>query len=915
MSPLKSIPQDRLELGPSFCSRHRPARSAWARLAYSGLTAALLVQPAFAQSAPPAPPPVLTNPVILSTNQTAVLGAAECKQQYNAAINTARQVGLGAQAAGLATSIGAASAASGAYLAAATNWGVWAANLGFLGAAYEVDTIAMGVVSGGLAAASAGAVTGVVITGAAAPGLATASGGAGTVAGSDQAKVGIAAVLATQAGLFGTAAGAASGISLTQVGAFTAQATGLASQITAQTLTDAAVPIPNCDAKYIGTQNIDVGAGNQAIFANGNVGVTGNINSGGQLTGNQLVAAQGISSNGGAITLGNADLTTYQQGISIGGGAIAGAGAAGATSTTGDVSAIAIGNGASALRANSTALGTGASALGVNSTALGAGSIATNQDDTAIGSSNIAIGGGAGLGAFAGGSGTMAMGAGAVGIGAGSSAAIGNGAVAIGLGQQAIGNGAVAIGDPNTAIGTGAVAIGADNNATGQGAVALGNNNTAAGTAAIAIGDGSSANQNDSIALGNGARAADSGIFGWSGAIAIGGRATSTGLSSVAIGSDSNASGQASLAMGIATASGARSIAQGAGASASSADAIASGTGASASGQGSIAQGYNSASVGLNAVAIGAGSTASGQGSIAQGQSATASNTNAMASGTGASASGVGSIAQGYNSASVGLNAVAIGAGSTAGQGGVAMGATAKAYGSLPNSNNAAFGNGAQAGVDGNESYQSIAVGSGANANGVTQSTALGANASANGYNSSTALGQSATNTGNNQIMLGSGAAGTVSNPTNAAWTAAVGPTLQAPGITSQASRDAQIGEDRFTTTDAYGHLATSDIGPKNILFLASNVSALASSVYDLKQATLRGYEGSAVAMAVNTSTILPDNKKILISGNIGTFRGQNAFGASLVVRLNDYVFANAALGGGTRYGGVGGRAGLAVTW
>jgi hypothetical protein len=97
--------------------------------------------------------------------------------------------------------------------------------------------------------------------------------------------------------------------------------------------------VPDCNATFTGTVQT------QANFA----------------------AKQGVSAMDGAINLGTKDGTGYYNGITIGGGEVAGAGNTGATAYTGDADAIAIGNGSSAGKADATALGTSASASGVES--------------------------------------------------------------------------------------------------------------------------------------------------------------------------------------------------------------------------------------------------------------------------------------------------------------------------------------------------------------------------------------------------------------------------------------------------------------------------------------------------------------------------------------------------------------------
>ena len=73
-----------------------------------------------------------------------------------------------------------------------------------------------------------------------------------------------------------------------------------------------------------------------------------------------IAAKQGISAFAGKINLGNPDGVSYSQGIELGGGSLSGAGSEGPQASTGDATAVAIGNGAVAQNANDTAIGTGA---------------------------------------------------------------------------------------------------------------------------------------------------------------------------------------------------------------------------------------------------------------------------------------------------------------------------------------------------------------------------------------------------------------------------------------------------------------------------------------------------------------------------------------------------------------------------
>jgi hypothetical protein len=176
----------------------------------------------------------------------------------------------------------------------------------------------------------------------------------------------------------------------TQVAGLGVQAVALTNEIYATTL-------PSCEEEFTGTVKVSAGGVNVtggSIF-NGNVGVKGNANVSGNVTASQVHATQGISAMGGHIWLGDPNGTTFSDGITLGGGALSGAGFGGLQAFTGDVSAIAIGNGASAFSVNSVALGTGATAGksgggGRNATAIGANASATLSNSAAFGANATA---------------------------------------------------------------------------------------------------------------------------------------------------------------------------------------------------------------------------------------------------------------------------------------------------------------------------------------------------------------------------------------------------------------------------------------------------------------------------------------------------------------------------------------------
>ena len=145
--------------------------------------------------------------------------------------------------------------------------------------------------------------------------------------------------------------------------------------------------------------------------------------------------------------------------------------------------------------------------------------------------------------------------------------------------------------------------------------------------------------------------------------------------------------------------------------------------------------------------------------------------------------------------------------------------------------------------------------------------------------------------------------------------------TLVVPGVTSAASAAAQSGVTKFISTDAGGHAAASAYGPQDIAALSASVGGMEQSVAGLQQSVNavqqsipRAYEGTAIAIALGAAA-LPDNKRYAITANVGTFRGESAFGGSAQFRVSDNLVLNAGIGAGFREGGVGARVGATWAW
>lgn len=320
------------------------------RTPVNGVSAALIValslaaaKPAWAagsNSGTPNPTPVTPTPVVTSTEiANPVVGGGGCSQQYLPGLGRAVNKVLTANDAGIALN--------------ATGAAATVVGLAAQGVTQAAAAVSFGVIAGGLAEAAVGVVT-PLDAGPAAPGLAAAGIAAGVLAGDSTA-----ATVATTAAGIGAAA-AVSGIAT--------QLTGTVFAHQAQDLTDYANTLDFCDSKFTGTVTVKAGGVDvtgDSIFR-GNVGLGSSLNVAGGVTASTLSATQGISAFGGAITIGDPNLTTYSSGITLGGGALSGAGTGGAQAVTGDVTAVAIGNNAQATQVGSLALGTDAAATGLN---------------------------------------------------------------------------------------------------------------------------------------------------------------------------------------------------------------------------------------------------------------------------------------------------------------------------------------------------------------------------------------------------------------------------------------------------------------------------------------------------------------------------------------------------------------------
>jgi hypothetical protein len=178
---------------------------------------------------PPSPAP---NPVTFP--QLPTLAGLQCDGQMTNAINTANDVGLAANATSAAANVAITAAQS-------TLNGVAAGSFTALGVGLA-GTVAYGVAP----APTAGGI----------PFSLDAAAAAGVLAGDTFASTLVYGANIVNAG---------------------ANVAGVASQITAQTFTDAQSDLPKCDSTSIGTQTINVGQGNSALNVTGESTFAGNL--------------------------------------------------------------------------------------------------------------------------------------------------------------------------------------------------------------------------------------------------------------------------------------------------------------------------------------------------------------------------------------------------------------------------------------------------------------------------------------------------------------------------------------------------------------------------------------------------------------------------------------------------------------
>ncbi len=377
------------------------------------------------------------------------INTATCAQQFTNAINQTNLAGIALNGIAAAATVAGLTAQGINDAADGTAEEALAAALEAAGGSFDAQVATFEAAGAGLDEAAGGVVV-PLDAGAAAPGLAAAgvslniSGGfmgsaGGSLAAAGAAVAGEGGVDAAAAVTLGSAAtGAASGIA------------GVADQAIGYQMSAKASGLPNCDAEFTGTITADA----------------------------NIKASQGISADNGQINLGDPDGHSVAAGITLGGGALSGAGFGGAVAETDTALDIAIGNGSKALGVDpvgptpNTVLEQtywGASAPTAGSVAFGTGAYAAN--------------GGLALGDYSIANGT-------------------NFSVAVGPFSESTGNDSTALGFHARALADDTIALGADSEASAPGSVVLGVHARATGGNSVALGYNSVADENNTVSVG-----------------------------------------------------------------------------------------------------------------------------------------------------------------------------------------------------------------------------------------------------------------------------------------------------------------------------------------------------------------------------------------------------------------------------
>ena len=178
----------------------------------------------------------------------------------------------------------------------------------------------------------------------------------------------------------------------------------------------------------------------------------------------------------------------------------------------------------------------------------------------------------------------------------------------------------------------------------------------------------------------------------------------------------------------------------------------------------------------------------------------------------------------------------------------------------------------------------------------VQNGTAIGAGALVR-HNDSVALGAGARTTRANQIVLGTRNQG-----------------VTAPGINSQASRNAQAGRIGIVTSDRNGNLANSEALADTIKRNEAGVAANRASNERIFQELEKHARGIAIATAMPDAH-LNQSENFVIAGNVGGYGSETAFGFGGAVRIDEHLSMSLSMATDTGFKDTGWKVGGRVGW
>ena len=139
--------------------------------------------------------------------------------------------------------------------------------------------------------------------------------------------------------------------------------------------------------------------------------------------------------------------------------------------------------------------------------------------------------------------------------------------------------------------------------------------------------------------------------------------------------------------------------------------------------------------------------------------------------------------------------------------------------------------------------------------------------------------------------------------------------TIKAEGITSQKSKDRQVGSLEVVTSDSQGNLATDGGAIYNQLGQYGSTLDSHSAMLSAHSKKLEEHgKGIAIAMAMPDAW-LSDKKQFGIFGAVGGFDNETAMGFAAIGRINETFSVNGKLGSDVEFKQFGWQVGVGAQW